>query len=94
MTKQETSYGAGPKTAASCAVLRVAHGISTTDDPEEWVVPAGAIRAGLLMDSCCILPAMIESNETENTPLEWAGWWIRRLTRSKSECECSMDGGT
>lgn len=94
MTIQGKQYGAGPRAAASCAVLRVAHGISTTDDPEEWVVQAGAIRAGLRMVSCCILPATSALRETDDTPLEWAGWWIRRLARSKSECGCTTDGGT
>lgn len=94
MTKHGKQYGPGPRAAASCAVLRVAHGISTTDDPEEWVVPAGAIQAALQMDSCCILPATSALRETDDTPQEWAGWWIRRLARSKSECGCTTDGGT
>lgn len=93
MTKQSKQFGNGQRTVANCAVVRVARGISTTDDPEEWVVQAGSIRAGLQMRSSCILPATNELNEIESTPLDWAGWWIRRLTLSRYLCGCSTGGG-
>lgn len=94
MTKQSKQFGNDQRTVANCAVVLVARGISTTDDPEEWVVQAGSIRAGLLMDSCCILPATTMLSETDQKPTDWAGWWIRRLTLSKSRCVCSTDGGS
>lgn len=94
MTGQKKQSGSGQRTVANCAVVRVARGISTTDDPEEWVVQAGSIRAGLQMRSCCIQPAMTVLSETDQKPTDWAGWWIKRLTLSKSRCACSTGGGS
>lgn len=94
MTSRKNSSGSEPRTVANCAVVRVARGISTTDDLEEWVVQAGSIRAGLQMDSCCILPAMTASNEIDEMPLDWGGWWIRRVSLSRSRCDCSTAGGS
>lgn len=94
MTTRKKQLENGPRTVANCAVLRVARGISTTDDPEEWVVQAGSIRAGLQMRYSCIQPATSVLSETGSKPESWAGWWIRRLSLSKSLCACSMGGGS
>lgn len=94
MTKQSKRSGNEQRTVANCAVVRVARGISTTDDPEEWVVQAGSIRAGLRMPFSCIQSATTMLSETDQKPTDWAGWWIKRLTLSKSLCACTTGGGS
>ena len=92
MTKLERLSPLERKAVAKSVVLLGMSGTSTTDDPEEWAVPAERIAEVLRTHSSCIPNAMSEWSETVPLPMTWAGWWLRRTTHAMLRCDCGTGG--
>ena len=92
MTTREKQSEKDRMNVANAVALVGASGISTIDDPEEWVVLPEKIAEVQRTHSFCIPNATSGWNETVPLPTTWAIWWLSRLTHAKHQSGCGMDG--